>query len=649
MSILKRLFSGAYRKALEAEARGDHDGAARAYALAGEEDKVAEMNLLRAEQARTRPDEIDALRAALRWCAPGTELRRKAERRLAGALADEAKQESVTASEHGRKLLREAAALYGEAGLHGEAGECLELSGDDAGAAKAYAAAGLIEKMELTLARDEQRDRRARRLREAFDQYQLELSGGDRELARSALKLCVDLAAAGERRGEYVRLLEELDAKRIGSGLARLTLVAPAGTRQVLALCGASPVRIGREPDLELSLRGGGVSRLHAELWHGDAGWRLRDAGSRNGTRIRGRAAGGRGAAPGRGAVRARGRLGDRVAGRGRRALARGQARARPRPHAAGRGGPADPAAGPAGQVAFPGRAALPRALGGGPPAQRGARRRHRAARARRCRGGRRLTDRGGLMAAPKKSSVWRRLRRAFVITEEEAASAKLAEAAARRRVEEAAEARALAPGLPEQAPSAAEAALNAVIAALERGETPRPAPGSPELAALVDELCKDGHEVVACERLERLLVLSPKAADTRARLCELLAARGELARARPHLELLADAGRGVTPLGRDRERVLRAHLLLGEVFERERADARALRHYEAAMALDLDYASARQRAARLRARLGQTVQAPAALAPTMAADQALPSARARYRLLRDRTRRRGHGVPGAR
>jgi hypothetical protein len=303
MSILKRLFSGAYRKALEAEARGDHDGAARAYALAGEEDKVAQMNLLRAEQARTRAEETDALRAALRWAAPGGDAQKKARKRLAAALTEEAKQEAVRASEHGRKLLREAAGLYGELGLHAEAGECQELAGDDAAAAKAYAAAGQIEKMELALARDEQRDRRARRLREAFDEYQLALAGGDRELGRSALKLCVDLAEIGERRGEYVRLLEELEAKRIASGLVRVTVTPPSGAETAFILCGLSPIRIGREPGLELPLRGGGVSRVHAEVRAGGgssgsaegaseapltAGWRLRDAGSRNGTRIAG-------------------------------------------------------------------------------------------------------------------------------------------------------------------------------------------------------------------------------------------------------------------------------------------------------------------------------------------------------------------------
>jgi len=288
MSIFKRLFSPTYRRALEAEARGDHDGAARAYALAGENEKVAEMNLLRAETATTRKDEIDALRAALRWAVAGGETGKRARRRLADALRAQACSRGAAAGDYDRQQLKEAAGLFAEVGAHGEEGECLELLGEDAAASRAFGAAGMIERMESALARDEQRDRKGRRLREAFDEYQLEMAAGDRELALTALRLCAELA---DTKGDYRRLLEELEGKRIASGVLKLHVsrgdAATAG-RPPVTLVGLSAVRIGREPGAELVLRGNGVSRWHAEVVREGEAWKLRDAGSRNGTRIAG-------------------------------------------------------------------------------------------------------------------------------------------------------------------------------------------------------------------------------------------------------------------------------------------------------------------------------------------------------------------------
>jgi len=295
MSFFKRLLSPTYRRALEAEARGDHDGAARAYALAGEREKVAEMNLLRAEASTTRKDEVDALRAACQWAAAATEAGRKARRRLADALRALAAAAAVP-GEPSRLQWKEAAALFAEIGLHGEEGECLEALGEDAAASRAFGAAGLIERMEQALARDEQRDRKGRRLREAFDEYQLEMAAGDRELALSALRLCIELSDA---KGDYRRLCEQLEARRIASGVVKVTVSRgeAAGAQQPVTVVGLTTVRIGREPAAELPLRGNGVSRWHAEVvWKaaageheaGEGGWWVRDAGSRNGTRIAG-------------------------------------------------------------------------------------------------------------------------------------------------------------------------------------------------------------------------------------------------------------------------------------------------------------------------------------------------------------------------
>jgi pSer/pThr/pTyr-binding forkhead associated (FHA) protein len=50
----------------------------------------------------------------------------------------------------------------------------------------------------------------------------------------------------------------------------------------------ADRVRFGRLPECEVRLESNGVSREHAELVRERAGWRVRDLGSRNGTRVNG-------------------------------------------------------------------------------------------------------------------------------------------------------------------------------------------------------------------------------------------------------------------------------------------------------------------------------------------------------------------------
>src|SRR5947209_16940479 len=80
------MFSADYRRAVAAEAAGDYAEAARAYALAGERAKVAEMHLLRAERAPSPGAKLHELRAAVRWADPGDAEGHKARHRIARAL-----------------------------------------------------------------------------------------------------------------------------------------------------------------------------------------------------------------------------------------------------------------------------------------------------------------------------------------------------------------------------------------------------------------------------------------------------------------------------------------------------------------------------------------------------------------------------------
>ena len=281
MAFFKRVFSSDYRRALAAEAAGEYVEAARAYALAGERDKVGEMHLLAAERASGREARILGLRSAARWCGDG-ELGQNVRRRIARALL-EAVRSGGLITEGDRAVVQEAAELFRQAGDGAGAGEALELCGDEQGAADAYQSAGEVERLEEVLSRDEQRRVRERQLREATEQYQRLFVGGARTAALERLQECARLDPAGPSR----QLAEVLGARRITRGVVALRSEAGRAAL-VCAGDGAFPVGIGRDPACGMALRDARVSRIHAEIDRRGDGFIVRDAGSRNGTRLGG-------------------------------------------------------------------------------------------------------------------------------------------------------------------------------------------------------------------------------------------------------------------------------------------------------------------------------------------------------------------------
>jgi serine/threonine protein kinase len=108
-------------------------------------------------------------------------------------------------------------------------------------------------------------------------------------------------------------------------------------------------------------------------------------------------------------------------------------------------------------------------------------------------------------------------------------------------------------------------------------------------------------------------------------RLVEMVDERGDLEPALTHLEALAT----------EPDHATRAHYLLGEHYRRTGDEARAMRHYEAVLARDVDYLNVRSRLSRLRARRGEV--GPASAAETMAGGDVLGGhAGARYVLVRE-------------
>ena len=97
------------------------------------------------------------------------------------------------------QVVKEAAALFAEAGDHAGAGECHDFIGDEMAAAESYQRAGDLDKLEAVLAREEHRRKKSHRVTDAFDEYRLQLAGGERDLALEALRTCVDEAGDATR------------------------------------------------------------------------------------------------------------------------------------------------------------------------------------------------------------------------------------------------------------------------------------------------------------------------------------------------------------------------------------------------------------------------------------------------------------------
>ncbi|HXU70999.1 MAG TPA: FHA domain-containing protein [Polyangia bacterium] len=299
MTFFKRMFSADFRRAVAAEAAGDYAEAARAYALAGERVKVAEMHLLRAERAPSPAAKLHELRAAIRWAEPEETEGKNARRRIARALFNWARSSAVVGDPE-KQVVRDAAQLFVEIGEFAAAGECLEFVGDEFAAAEAYQKGGDVERLESVLAREEVRRKRDTRVRDAFEEYKLALAAGERDRALEAIRQCAeaplpavaqsptDRSEATRERASYQRLREELEAKLVADGSVVIRAGAVGHTRE-RRYVGSFPLVLGRDAACQLALRDAGISRQHAAILGNDDGtFALADRDSKNGTMLGG-------------------------------------------------------------------------------------------------------------------------------------------------------------------------------------------------------------------------------------------------------------------------------------------------------------------------------------------------------------------------
>lgn len=279
LSFLRRLLNPAFRRARAAEAAGDPARAARLYVEADAPDDAASALLLVATRADTIAARVAAYEEALRWLPAGSDRARGTLGRLGRALLEDARAHGVVDGA-ARSRLADAARRLEKAGLTRDAAEAWELLGAPDDAARCWAGAGDLERLESTLEGQRSHDALAEGLRRHLADHEAHLAYGARREALAALDAARAVAPDDpELEARAARLAGRLTRDR------RVTLeVLGRRERHV----GRWPVVLGRV-DADVVVRGPSVSRRHATLSPASGGgFRLRDAGSRNGTAVGG-------------------------------------------------------------------------------------------------------------------------------------------------------------------------------------------------------------------------------------------------------------------------------------------------------------------------------------------------------------------------
>jgi len=281
VSISTRLRSwftpDAQRRAVQAEQRGDLEGASTGYMEAGRYADAVRVMLIRAQ------GELDPHRRALllvqatALAPPGDEARALAWRARTQFVLDRAEAGGLDPAIRRRELL-EAAQVLRSIGEHELAARALHVAGDLEGEISALADAGAVQRLEEAVSRqrkiEEHRLKRSLRFEEARDAIAL----GERRKAEQLLN-----AALRDEDAEDLRAL-------LSGLLARRPNVPPTVQLEgrILEIVPGNPVTLGRS-DGELRVASPVVSRRHLEIARPEGAEPIvRDLGGKNGTTLRG-------------------------------------------------------------------------------------------------------------------------------------------------------------------------------------------------------------------------------------------------------------------------------------------------------------------------------------------------------------------------
>lgn len=277
MSLVRRLFSRAYRRGRRAEAKGEYREAAALYAESGANEAAANALLFHAARAPDVDGRVNAYLDALRWLPEGHARRAEVEAQVGLAVLDDAQRRGARTAEE-RRRLADAAQRLERAERDADAATAWEILGRTDEMARCLERAGEVERLETLLESTQQEDKQELDVRGFVRDYELALAGGARREARRAIRNAVE---ASPDDSAVADLLRRLEARWLTPKRAELRV----GDRTIW-LVGALPMSLGRDADV--SLRGASVSRRHAEVGLEEGRLVVRDLDSRNGTLLRG-------------------------------------------------------------------------------------------------------------------------------------------------------------------------------------------------------------------------------------------------------------------------------------------------------------------------------------------------------------------------
>lgn len=275
MSFLGDLFDGRRRRARALEGRGDYRGAAALYAEIGLPLEAGSALVHAGDRAANDAERDAALVDALRVLPESaSDVRRSVEARLGRSVLARARELGVAGAGE-RERLTEAAQRLERGRAFAEAADAYALLGSRDDEARCLELGGEVERLEALLSEANRVDASAAKIRRLISEAELAEELGDRLSARTARREAVSLAPNDV---DLVTSLRRLEERWI---VGRRVTLSCDGAR--VTFVGSLPAVLGRA-EADVAVRGGSVSRRHAELALDGDVLVVRDLDSRNGT-----------------------------------------------------------------------------------------------------------------------------------------------------------------------------------------------------------------------------------------------------------------------------------------------------------------------------------------------------------------------------
>jgi hypothetical protein len=270
--------SGRVQAARRAELRGDLARAAELWGLAERPEEAARVMLLRGDAETDPGARMQHYVQAVALAPRGHAIRR--EGRIKRALLTIAIASSGALSASARRDLLAAAKDLEDVDEPERAAEAYRAAQDYEGEARALASAGDVDKLEKLLSVEEEKERRQRRRQEGYSEVDLLMSSGRR---REALACALELAKESADDRLTLERADFLRARKVTGPIVRLSLHGKPITL-VLGL----EVIVGRTEGA-ITVQSHAISRRHVRVARAaDGTVHVSDAGSRNGTQLRG-------------------------------------------------------------------------------------------------------------------------------------------------------------------------------------------------------------------------------------------------------------------------------------------------------------------------------------------------------------------------